>query len=146
MAMVTDIADAVVTALKSADAGLPQPVSIARAYLPQFDLAELKTLRVTVVPKRIEIASLGRNSNQHDVSVDVAVQKKIASASADELDPLMTLVEQIANYLRLKRLALASGDSAIWVKTENAPIYAPEHLEQKQVFTSVLTVTYRVVK
>jgi hypothetical protein len=36
--------------------------------------------------------------------------------------------------------------SAMWVKTENLPIYSPEHLETKQVFTSLLTFTFRVVE
>ena len=49
----------------------------ARHYRPQFDLVELKSLRVSVVPKGIAITGLMRSANQHDVSVDVAVQKKV---------------------------------------------------------------------
>jgi hypothetical protein len=60
------------------------------------------------------------------------------------LDELMSLVERLADGLRLKRLS--DVPEAMWVKTENSPIYSPEHLETKGVFTSVLTVTYRVVR
>ncbi len=150
MSLVVDVAEAVVAALNTAPAEtFQQPLVAERQYKPEYDLAQLKTLRVTVVPRKIEIASLGRNVNQHDVAVDVAVQKKVASTSTQELDPLMALVEQIADYLRLRRLTLGkdgAGGSALWVKTENVPIYSPEHLEQKQVFTSVLTVTFRVAR
>ncbi len=150
MSMVVSVANAIVNVLNTAQAGtFAQGFTAERQYKPEYDLAQLKTLRVTVVPKKIEIASLGRNINQHDVSVDVAVQKKISSISTSELDPLMALAEQIADYLRLRRLVLGKDGcegSAIWVKTENVPIYSPEHLEQKQVFTSVLTVTYRVAR
>ena len=148
-----DVADAVVVVLNSPpqppETGFVQPVTAARGYRPQFDLAQLKTLRVTVVPKGIEISSLGRNSNQHDVSVDVAVQQKVPPPDQGDnsvLDGLMLLVQQIADYLRLRRLTLANGDSGGWIRTENVPIYSPEHLETKQVFTSVLTLTFRVVR
>jgi len=142
MSLVIHVADAVVAALKSD----PLKLDAVRAYRPEFDLAELKTLRVSVVPRGIEITSLGRNINQHDVSVDVGVQKKIDLTDNAALDNLMTLVEKIADQLRLKRLELPGGGSAIWIKTANDPIYSPDHLQTKQVFTSVLTFTYRIAR
>ena len=145
MSLVTTIADAVVAELNNAAPGtFSQTFTAARHYRPQFDLAELKTLRVSVVPKGIEISGLGRSSNQHDVSIDVAVQKKVAAADAAELDGLTHLTEQIADFFRLRRLTALPG--ALWTKTDNVPVYAPEHLETKQVFTSVLTLTFRVVR
>jgi hypothetical protein len=145
--MMIDISDAVVAELNGAPAGtFAQTFTAVRHYRPQFDLAELKTLQVSVVPKAIAITGLMRSANQHDVSVDVAVQKKVTPPpeGAAELDGLMTLVEQIGDYLRLRRLTALPG--ALWTKTDNVPVYAPEHLEQKQVFTSVLTFTFRVVR
>jgi len=145
MSLITTIADALVTELNGAPAGtFAQAFAAARHYRPQFDLAELKTLRVSVVPKGIVITGLMRSANQHDVSVDVAVQKKVNPTDSAELDGLMTLVEQIADFFRLRRLAALP--QALWTKTDNLPVYSPEHLEQKQVFTSVLTFTFRVVR
>jgi len=144
-ALLIDIADAVVAELNSAAAGtFAQTFIAARHYRPQFDLADLKTLRVSVVPKSLAITGLMRSANQHDVSIDVAVQKKVNPTDSAELDGLMTLVEQIADYFRLRRLTALPG--ALWTKTDNVPVYAPDHLEQKQVFTSVLTFTFRVVR
>jgi hypothetical protein len=68
----------------------------------------------------------------------------VAAADAAELDGLTHLTEQIADFFRLRRLS--GMPQAIWSKTENVPVYSPEHLEQKQVFTSVLTLTFRVVR
>jgi hypothetical protein len=145
MSLITTIADALVMELNDAPAGtFAQAFTASRHYRPQFDLAELKTLRVSVVPKGIAVTGLMRNANQHDVSIDVAVQKKVSPDDAAELDGLMTLVEQIADFFRLRRLwALPE---ALWTQTQNVPVYSPEHLETKQVFTSVLTFTYRVVR
>lgn len=145
MSLITTIADAVVTEINGAPSGtFAQAFASARHYRPQFDLAELKTVRVSVVPKAIGITGLMRNANQHDVSIDVAVQKKVNPADAAELDGLMLLTEQIADFFRLRRLSALP--EALWTKTDNVPVYSPEHLEQKQVFTSVLTLTFRVVR
>ena len=145
MSLITTIADAVVTELNGASPGtFNQAFTAERHYRPQFELAELKTLRVSVVPKSIGITSLMRNANQHDVSIDVAVQKKVHTADAAELDGLMLLTEQIADFFRLRRLSALP--EALWTKTDNVPVYSPEHLETKQVFTSVLTFVFRVVR
>ena len=149
MSLITDIADAVAAELNAAPAGtFARDFTAVRHYRPLFDLAELKTLRVSVVPKGIEITRLGRNANQHDVSVDVAVQKKLddpaPGSEAAEMDGLMLLAGQIADFFRLRRLT--AQPSAVWMKTEHSPIYALEHLEQKRVFTSVLTFTFSVMR
>lgn len=145
MSLITTIADAVVTELNAAPAGtFNQAFTAARHYRPQFDLPELKTVRVSVVPKSVGITGLMRNANQHDVAIDVAVQKKVNPADAAELDGLMLLTEQIADFFRLRRLSALP--EALWTKTDNVPVYSPEHLETKQVFTSVLTLTFRVVR
>jgi len=142
--LILSVTDAVVAALKAE----PLKLDAVRAYRPEFELPELKTVRVSVVPRGIEITGLGRNANQHDVSIDVAVQKKVDASDQEELDGLMAVVEKIADSLRLRRLEWTggSGGAAVWVKTENSPIYSPEHLESKQVFTSVLTLTFRSVR
>lgn len=142
MALVTDVAQAVADELGSGP--FDPPLVVARSYRPQFDLPELKTLRVTVVPRSIVITGLGRSQNQTDVAVDIALQKKVSAGDTEALDRLMGLVEQVATFFRLRRLA--RYPDAIWVKTENSPIYSPEHLESKGVFTSVLTITFRVMK
>lgn len=148
-ALLIEVADALVAEL-NAEAAKPSGGVLGvqfvaeRHYRPQFDLAQLKSLRVSVVPKAISIAGMARTSNQHDVAVDMAVQKKVDPASTAELDGLMLLVERIADFFRLRRLSAVPV--AAWVKTENAPVYAPDHLEQHRVFTSVLTLTYRLIR
>ena len=82
-----------------------------------------------------------RAHNQHDYEIDVAVQKKVAD---QELDPLMRLVEEIADHFRSKRLEAMSN--VAWGGTAHSPIYAPEHLEQLGQFTSVLTLTFRTMR
>ncbi len=139
MATVIAIADAVVTVLNAG--GFAQPFTAMRLYRPQFELKDMGTLHVTVVPRGLVIQTASRGIDQHDYQIDVAVQKRLASEDAAEIDSLMALVEQIADRFRHK--VLETDPEACWVKSENAPLYAPEHLEQLRQFTSVLTLTYR---
>ena len=139
MAQITDIADAVVTALNGQTFG--QPVTAIRAYRAAFDLQEMKDLHVTVVPKGVELVTAGRGVEQSDVQIDIGVQKKLATSEDAEIDALMGLVQEIAEFVRATR----QFGAAVWVKSENTPIYSQEHLGELRQFTSVLTLTLRVM-
>lgn len=144
MSLIGDIAQAVTDELNAAEAPFEPKLEAMRHYRPVYDAQQLKQLRVTVVPRGIAIESASRNCNQQDVSVDIAVQKKLLSADLAEIDPLMSLVEQIGGYFRGRRLKLFPA--AMLIRTENLPVYSLEHLEQMRVFTSVLTLTFRVIR
>jgi len=144
--LIVNLADAVVEQINSAPEGtFSETFTAARHYRPEFELKELSEVRVSVVPRKIDITNISRQANQYDVAIDVAVQKKVNAADLEQLDALMALVEQIADIFRLRRVPLPDG-SALWGKTENDPVFAPEHLETKQVFTSVLTLTFRIAR
>jgi hypothetical protein len=141
VSVIVDIADALAEALNGHEFSVE--FEAARDYRPVLELQDMKTLHVSVVPKGITMAPVDRARVQHDVEVDVLVQKKLDAGDADELDALMSLVEEIAGFLKFKRL---ESVGAMWVKTANEPVFAPDHLDQFRQFTSVLTVTYRVVR
>ena len=141
MSVIVEVAEAVKTELNGHE--FSQEFTAERHYRPLFDLKDMKDLHVTVVPKGVTLTTAGRDRAQHDIQVDIAVQKKV-TASLDEADVLMGLVEEIADFFRLRRLVEYSG--AVWVATENSPVFAPEHLEQLGQFTSVLTLTFRVLR
>ena len=140
MSTVIDIADAVVGAIQAGSYG--EPVAVERKYRPAFELADLTQVQITVVPRSVSITTATRDSSYFDCAIDVGVQKKVNADQAEDIDALMTLVEAIADQLRMKRLD--DAPEAAWVSIENEPAFASEHLDQQRVFTSVLTVTYRV--
>jgi len=141
-AAVLSVADAVVAEINAA--ALSMPVTAERAYQPVFDLAEMRNLHVTVVPRGLERELGSRAGTPREVKVDVAVQKKLQAADAAEIDPLVGLVEEIAELFKLKRLP--AYHQAVWTRTENVPIYSQEHLAELRQFTSVLTFTFRITE
>ena len=142
MPALTDIAEAVRNELNGHE--FSRPFEAERMYQPLFELPEMQQLHVTVVPNGVTVHPAGRGLIQHDYAVDVAVQKKFDTNEAVELDPLMALVEEIADFFRLRRLGAAPD--AVWAKTENSPVYSQEHMEQFRQFTSVVTLTFRVLR
>jgi len=142
MPLVTEIADAVTAELNGYAFSLP--FSAERHYLPVFELPEMKTLHVTVVPKGLTVTQIARNKAAYDIKIDVAVQKKFDAGDAAELDPLLSLVEEIADFFRFK--TLQEPIQASWIKTEHPAIYWPEHMDQLRQFTSLLTFTFRVMR
>jgi hypothetical protein len=137
-ASIIAIADAVTAELSAAT--FSQPVTAVRHYLPSFELPEMSTLKVSVVPRSAVSTALDRNRYSYDYEIEVAVQQKTQPSLAN-LDALMALVEEIGDHLR--RSPLPGLPEVRCVEVANAPVYASEHLQELGQFTSVLTLTYR---
>ena len=136
---IIDIADAIVAELN--DHSFSVSFVSTREYAPEFELKELAELKVTVVPRGLERNIAGRGSRQNDYQVDIAIQKRVANN--DDCDNLMGLVQEIVEYLDDK--TLSDYPTARWFKTNNDPIFAPDHIQDKRCFTSILTLAYRVL-
>ena len=142
--MPLQIADALVTELANAPTGtFSQAFTPERRVLPQFELSQLSDLKVTVVPRGIEVDNHTRMSSQYTIQIDIGVQKRLGKDLDSEVEPMMQLVEEIIGYTR--RLPLRNASTAVWVRTRNEPIYSAEHLAEQRVFTSIITVTYLMV-
>jgi hypothetical protein len=135
------IADAVAAHINAGT--YSRPVSADRLYQPAFTLEDLKDLRVSVVPRTTAISAASRDSSIFECVIDVGVQQKLpAENDQAEIDALLDLAEEIADRLRLTRLP--GAPEAAWAAIAHEPVVSSESLEQHRVFTSVLSVTYRV--
>lgn len=135
---VLTIADAVLATI--AGATLSQTVVASRQYMPSYDLDDTDELRVSVVPREVDILPLDRQANQYQAKIDVAVQKKFDHATNGEIDPLVELTSEIIDLFRMKRLATMSA--ARCVSVEWPVVYSPEHWDQLRTFTSLVTLTF----
>ena len=139
MSLSTDIAKAVVTALNGQE--FEPKFTAVFSVKPGYELAELDTLRVIVVPKTVEIEKVSRSSAKYTVAVDVGVMQRIGNLSPeDAVEKLGELVDEIAYFL--SENSLDKFPSASFLGITNDPIYVPEYLTANRTFTSVLTVKY----
>ncbi|NMC19987.1 MAG: hypothetical protein GYA33_06150, partial [Thermogutta sp.] len=97
------LADAVVSELNGE--GWSLPFAARRLYRPRFELADLKTLQVSVVPRALVIEAASRADDSFQYQTDLAVQQKLDADSSEEIDPLLGLAEEIARHFQLRRLA-----------------------------------------
>lgn len=141
MSTIVALADAVVSELNGE--GWSLPFAARRLYRPRFEPADLKTLQVSVVPRSLVIEAASRADDSRQYQIDIAVQQKLDADPSEEIDPLLGLVEEIARHFRLRRPA--AMPTAVCVKVENDPVYAVEHLDELRCFTSIITLSFRMV-
>ena len=128
---------------------LSQAVTAERYYLPEFDLKDMDALHISVVPAELDEEVADRAHDRAEYKIHVAVQKRVAKQDPPgfdqaAIDGLMQLVQEIDDLFRHK--AMAGYESAAWTKTENKPIFDPKQLKDSSLFTSLLVLTFRVMR
>ena len=142
MSITTTIAQSVVAELNHHDFSLP--FEAVFSVKPGFELAELDTLRVIVVPKTFEVASISRSSSKYLVSVDIGIMQRIGKMTPETaVETLGELVDEVIEFL--KTATLAKFPAAQCIGVANDPIYIPDHLTQSRTFTSVVNVKYALL-
>ena len=142
MSLATTIAKSVVAELNKHEFLLP--FEAAFSVKPGFELSELETLRVIVVPKTLELETISRSSSKYVVSVDVGIMQRIGKMTPEEaVETLGDLVDEIIEFLKTK--ILDDFPAAQCVGVANDPLYIPDHLTQSRTFTSVVNVKYAFV-
>jgi len=139
MATIIDIANAVTADINRGSFDIE--FTAAMLLLPEFELKDMKTLKVTVVPKAVKSENLTRDTSSREVQVDIGVQQK--TADSERIAALLKLVEDIIAVFERKRLT--DYARAVCVKGENDPVYDLEHMRQMRQFTSVITLTFKVI-
>jgi hypothetical protein len=149
---VAECADAVTAALNAAS--FSKPFLAVREWLPRFDLADLGD-RVKVIVTAGDgylTTRVGRDAWQREPQVRIVVCARVGDEPYDaEVDGLMGFVEEVRDMLA----HVALPETETWkgqrraplraVSIENEPVVSTETLETMRQFTSVLTVTFRVI-
>ena len=134
---IINVADAIMTELNVTS--FSHQFTAARGYLPTFDLKGMDELKVTVVPKEDDGKLDTRSQSTHDYAIDIGVQKKPPAIENTDLDPLMLLVQEIADHFLFGQQAAGATLIAPTVRI----LYLQEHLQKLRQFTSVITLTFR---
>jgi len=100
---------------------------------PDYEMRNLKTARVVVLPAARGSKLASRIDKQNDFHLSVAVIKKVASLM--EVEQLTVLSERIGNMLLGAKVL--SGNC---VTVEWEPIYSVDELREKRIFISVVKV------
>lgn len=130
------IAEAFRAGLATHFAGRFTPV---RAFQPVYEPEELRDLKVTVIGRAESRERISRTRAAVLYELVVGVQQRVERTDVAELERLTRLVEEIVDY------AWEAGPmaGAVFLGSEQAPLWNHDHLKQHGVFTAVATLTYR---
>ena len=144
MNRVMPLADAVAAHLNRAGgpidaAGLNAAV---REYDPTYDLESATAdAQIQVIPRSNTLTLNSRAGLENDIAIDVGIQGRPTDQAAR--DAIIKLAEQIAADFFDAVFDLPNGDQAAWTGSEHEPLFAPEHLRQYGVLTTVITLNFR---
>lgn len=144
LSRVLAISDEIVAALNAYE--FSQDFTAERIYqLPKdsenADLRHYETLRVVVVPAGVRTALAARDTTEDECVITVGVLKRAEDPAA--LDALVALTGEIADWFRFRHIELPDGANVQWVGAGIDPLFAPEALNERRQFVSVIAVTYR---
>ena len=130
MSEVVTLAEKVVAELEEYNAEL--------SFFPEFELRDLDEMRVVVVPVGTQYKTLSRSSHEELPRVQIGILKR---GSEEELPELLKFVEGLGLGFLNKKLG-----SATCICVAYNPIYSPDHLRERGQFTSVIELTFKLLK
>jgi hypothetical protein len=123
-------------------------VTAQKAYLPYYDNEQMASLRVSVVPREVEVTLKNRAAEQHIYTLSVVVAKR-TDGSVDQIDALLGLVEKMSDLLRSDAMPHVSEApwpaEAVWWGLSLDPVWSQEHLEERRIFFTAINVQYMAV-
>ena len=108
------------------------------SFFPEYELRDLDTMRVAVVPLSTAYKSVSRAAHEELLKVQIGILKR---CDEDGLDAMLQFVESLGLGFLNKKLA---GATCVCVAYN--PIYSPEHLRERGQFTCVIELTFKLVK
>lgn len=142
------LADSIVATLNST--ALSLPFVAERWYVPIRDYTQdLTTLTVSVVPVTIDGQLLNRAFQyMEQYGISLGIQQSIGQGAMTNTqiiaitDPLMAFVEEVT--VLLVGSIVATEPYARCIGYKNDPIYVPQHLDEKRIFTSILNLSIKL--
>lgn len=140
-AKISVLTDAVSVALNAGT--FSQTLAIAtgtsRSYNPNKRLLALGSIDVVVLPKASVLTQEARDERTKEVSIDIAVRKKVNSDLSADCDPVLILAEEIADFFKFGTVGTTGY---CWQETRHEPIFDVQLLQDIQVFFSLITLTF----
>lgn len=107
-------------------------------FAPEFELNDLREMKVVVVPLGTEYKLLSRVSHEELHKISIGVLKR---ADEKDLPDLLRFVEQLGVSFLNKKVGTATCIGVAF-----NPIYSAEHLRTRRQFTSVIQLTCKLIR
>lgn len=143
-----DVADAVVVFLNAAT--LPESITFARSFVPEFDPDELANMaepaKGLVFPSQLELTRASRAEDNEDSIIEIGIGRTLDDETTAIAAQLLT-VEAVKNEVRKSEngvLTLPGDSNVVDLLGLEVVLVVPELL-RKRIALSVVRITYRGV-
>ncbi len=107
-------------------------------FVPEFELHELEEMKIVVVPTATEYKTLSRSAHEELMKVQIGILKR---CTEDDVKELLQFSQDLGLSFLNKKLG-----EAMCLSVAFNPIYSAEHLRERNQFTSVIELTFKLVK
>lgn len=143
MSVHTDIADFVLGLIDPGGGPWAHPFTAQRAWTPTLQPGDLETAVASVVPLRAERSLAARKRDQTDYDVAILLQQNTDGASASGTDARITVLDALAEEF-MAAVTRQNPAGAEYLRVVRDPVLDPDTIFDHQVFSTVITITYRV--
>lgn len=141
MTIATELEQAVAAAINAGTYDMAFTAS--SALLPSWQREEMRDAVVTVSALSRETAYGARDSDEHTAQIWIAVAKAVQKPTDEHVRPLIALVDQIEETIRIADpLVLEGGQRFAWQSATVDPYYDQELLRDWLVFAAAISITY----
>jgi len=142
-ALVSNLCDEVTAILNATDFGVE--CTATKSYVPSLELKGAgETVYLTVAPQTTGYRRDSRSATGRPVEIGIGIQRRLPREDPDTVvETMLDVVERVATELHGTRVAALS---AVCISIQNDPIYAPDHMKDVRLFTSVLTTQWEAVQ
>lgn len=146
MALSVDIADAVATKINAGKpATFSQTFTAVRSFIPRDRFEEIDGYKVYVTPGELVATPFDRKNVKATYEIDVAVA--IKADSDTDVENALSFTEQIQDYLADEDNHEVIADKVLWLPPYvNSPIFDRKKLDEMQLFLSVTSFKYEVLR
>lgn len=147
--MISQLTESLAARLSAAEYTTAYPSIVAqKAYLPYYDGDQMTALRVSVLPREVEVTLKNRGAEQHVYTLSVVIAKR-TDGSTGQVDALLSLVERVCDLIRSDAMPQVAAHpwpaGAQWWSLSLDPVWSQEHLEERRIFFTAINVQYMAV-
>lgn len=120
--------------------------TVRRSWLPREDVRDMAVgaFLVTVTPQGQDAEILNRGSMMRTVTIAIAIQCRVEDFGNATIDPMVEQSESVLAYMFGRELT--DAPEALFLGANMSPIMSPLHADDFSVFTSVVTVRYKIAE
>lgn len=140
---IIELANAIVADLRAAT--LPMPFDVERRWVPEYEISDLRSLRIAVAPMAIDPRiKITRSDDQLDMVIAVSLMRKMDETADADLDPYVTMAMATAKHLAGGTLSAAP--TAKLVKLAHDPLVDLGWFKNHRTFFSLISTTWRTTE